>query len=595
MKTLTDAGWYLTLARSILGLLACGALLAPPARGAAVPWSDYRAAELQLRETRRERAVAHAAIRVLGQRADWSANPAAREAGQRLADAEAAYRSALTTNGLIAVEKQREQADQARRVAIEKNIAGEPAYAALLADLARVKTERDALATLKTLSPADAKKLAAAQIRTDELEGIRDSQIGAMWSHDAASNEVEVCTALYTQWQEAHAQGKPAAVARAAIQPARTNLAAVYERELSATEPGKALLAEREALDRRIAELTTRLDGLRQAGFGEKSQWKRVEASFDAPPGKDGKPSGQIKVSFWHLPEVKLIRGLIVRALDHPLILMAAADQDLAFVSVDAPRGVDILTGDPSLFDRGLAKAAEASGHPEVAYLPFLTKGTSAGVLFARNMGFWKPERCIGVVHHAGGNLHHERGSPARTMPHVPFLAINGEFERYGPEGGGHSSGIYGIRGAYGKQTQWVMCREQLLRMRRHDVNHLISMVVQPRGDHATWDDDMWWITAMFVRKAAAARIPAMTAPPARTVLCVPLTPPDGWLSDSRLDHPRRPPASYADYPGDKVEAFWHLDKEMAEAVAAYHQGQFYLPDLSLKTPVPPDWGVVRY
>lgn len=253
-------------------------------------------------------------------------------------------------------------------------------------------------------------------------------------------------------------------------------------------------------------------------------------------------------VRLWFLPGVRVLRGLIVRSLEHPLILLAAADRNLGFVDIQPPRGIDVRDGEPSFFDQALAKAAEASGHPEVAYLPFLSKGTSAGVLGARNMGFWRPDRCTGVVHHAGGNLHHARRSPPRWMPHVPVLAINGEFERYGSEG----------------------------------------------GDHATWDDDMWWITAMFVRKAAKARIPEPEEPPTKEVLCVPLKPSDGWLSDSRLDHPRYEPAPYADYKGDKIEAFWHLDGEMAAAVAAYHEGEFYLPDLSLKRPADPGWGIVK-
>ena len=566
-----------------------------PVYGGTVPWDELRAAELRLREVRHERDVAQEAVNALGEHTRWWRNKAVREARKRLAEAETAYRSLIEKGELADLEKQRDEAEKQCRRTIESEVIGdEPAYAGLLAALRKAERDRDELNGRKYLEPDDARKLAAFRLEVKKLERIRAAQIKALWTHTAAKDVARTCAERRAKWHGAHAKGKPAGDARAALDAARKALPLVYEKELAAKKDGKLLLAERDKLDREQAELKAQISKLIKAGFGDRSAWKMVEATFDLPADKDGKGAGSVKARLWRLPNVKLIRGLIVRALDHPLLLMAAADQDMAFVHVGAPRGVDITEGDPSCFDKALAALAEASGHPEVAYLPFLSKGTSAGVLFARNMGFWKPHRCIGVVHHAGGNLHHVRRSPPRWMPHVPFLAINGEFERYGPEGGGHSSGIHGIRGTYGKQTQWVMCREQLLRMRRRDPNHLISLVVQPRGDHATWDDEMWWITAMFVRKAAKARIPAMEKPPVKEVRCVPLKPSDGRLSDSRLDHPRYPHAAYVDYKGDKIEAFWHLDKEMADAVAAYHEGEFYLPDLSLKHPVDSGWGLVK-
>lgn len=565
------------------------------ASGADVPWSELRAVELRLRDVRQERAVAQEALAAFSEHTGWWRNKAVKEARQRLADAEAAYRSLLATGELADLRKQREDAGRKCREIVESEVVGdEPAYAALVAALGKAEAERDTLDGRRRLKPGDAKKLASLRVKVNKLTYVRDMQIVALRTHDAAKEASREYASCDSRWKGAHGKGKPAGGALAALEAARSNLRTVYEAELAGKNEGKVLLAECDALAREQSELETRLAALTKASFGDRGAWKMVEAAFDLPPGKDGKTVGAVKVRLWHLPDVKAIRGLIVRALDHPLLLMAAADCDMAFVDVRAPRGVDIIEGEPSCFDRALAKAAEASGHPEVAYLPFLSKGTSAGVLFARNMGFRKPHRCIGVVHHAGGNLHHSRRSPPRWMPHVPFLAINGEFERYGPEGGGHSSGIHGIRGTYGKQTQWVMCREQLLRMRRRDPNHLISLVVQPRGDHATWDDEMWWITAMFVRKAAKARIPVMQKLPATDVRCVPLKASDGWLSDSRLDHPRHPHAAYADYKGDRIEAFWHLDREMADAVAAYHKDEFYLPDLSLKHPVDPGWGLVK-
>jgi hypothetical protein len=558
-----------------------------------VPWTELRTAELRLRENKREEAVLQQAIREVG-RTEGAKHAAVVAAQQKLADAEAAYRKACAETNAAPLTARRDDAERKLREAIERDVIGsEPAYAGLLSALAAAERERDALSARATLGAADAKALAALRLKTEELQGVRNAQIRALWVHMNVAAAYKEFSDVNGQWGALHAKGKPVQETRSAMENARKELPAAYDTAAAELAAGKALLAERDRLREEQTALSAKCDALYKAHGGDRSAWRRVEAAFEMAPGADGKSAGQAKVTLWFLPDVRTIRGLIIRPLDHPLLLLAAAEHDLAFVDVQAPRGVEVIEGEPSCFDQGLVHAAKASGHPEVAFLPFLSKGTSAGVLGARNMGFWKPHRCIGVVHHAGGNLHHGRKLTPGPMPHVPFLAINGEFERFGPEGGGHSSGIHGIRGAYGKQTQWVMCREQLLRMRRQDADHLISLVVQPRGDHATWDDEMWWVTALFVRKAAAARIPPATTPPAAEVRCVPVKASDGWLSDARLDHPRYSPAAHADYKGDRIEAFWHVDEEMAKAVEAYHAGQFYLPDLSLVHPVAADWGLI--
>ena len=58
----------------------------------------------------------------------------------------------------------------------------------------------------------------------------------------------------------------------------------------------------------------------------------------------------------------------------------------------------------------------------------------------------------------------------------MPFVAVNGEFEEYGPEGGGKG----GIRPQWGSQTQWVMIREQMLRRRKQDAANLMNLIVLP-------------------------------------------------------------------------------------------------------------------
>lgn len=240
--------------------------------------------------------------------------------------------------------------------------------------------------------------------------------------------------------------------------------------------------------------------------------------------------------------------------------------------------------------DAMLVQFAKASGHPELKGAPLMLGGLSASVLSTRGVACVAPQRVFGVVHAAGGNMHHTPDSCA-GMVQVPFIAFNGEFEWCGPEGGGHRSGKGWIRAEYGKQTQWVMIREQLLRLWRDKHRHRMMLIVVPCKDHGAWDVDL---TAMFIRKCAQYRLPTEKRDGSKPAACRPLPANKGWLTDADLDHPSHEPAPYDSYKGDKNNAFWHFDEEMARAVYAYHKDQFIIPDPTKANPVPADWPPVR-
>lgn len=77
----------------------------------------------------------------------------------------------------------------------------------------------------------------------------------------------------------------------------------------------------------------------------------------------------------------------------------------------------------------------------------------------------------------------------------------------------------------------------------------------------------------MFIRKAAGARLPAASnlgqPPILRTV-----DPTQGWLIDRwhKDALPTAPAAPYCQYRGDRSQAFWCFDEEMATATEQYYQ-----------------------
>jgi hypothetical protein len=88
----------------------------------------------------------------------------------------------------------------------------------------------------------------------------------------------------------------------------------------------------------------------------------------------------------------------------------------------------------------------------------------------------------------------------------------------------------------------------------------IVTLAVEPGAGHFAWSDRNGRLAALFIRKAAQAigRRLDHTA---------------GWLTDSDLKQPQAPPAPYVEFTGDAATANWHFDREMAEAVVAYHRG----------------------
>jgi len=277
--------------------------------------------------------------------------------------------------------------------------------------------------------------------------------------------------------------------------------------------------------------------------------------------GRQRKPAETV---CWLPKGCKYVRGVIV---GHPMIGSLATEDRFRKVAAEENLGTMLIKGftwnvekNWDVLDEILEEWAKESGHPELRGAPVLVSGLSASVLMARLLVYEKPERCFGIIHVAGGNMH-QRYPEGKTLSGVPFMAVNGEYESCGPEGG--------IRGHLGLDTQWYLQGEQMLERRREDPNHLMCMVAIPVKGHTAWSKELG---ELFIRKCAKYRIPKEKRDGSKPAKCVEIKAEDGWLTHRNVKYPKHPPAAWADYKGDKKEAFWHLDKEMAMAVRQYHQ-----------------------
>jgi hypothetical protein len=286
----------------------------------------------------------------------------------------------------------------------------------------------------------------------------------------------------------------------------------------------------------------------------------------------------QGKVLLWLPPESKTIRGLLVGGqlgIELEMFLdaevrKACTENDLAIVYF-----VPHLSGvfhywepgnrDTQRWLKALDDLARRSNHPELSRVPWITIGHSTAGIFCRNLAHWKPRRVAGILHVKSGNFFQkEHLPPEGSLSGVPLVAINGQFETFGPEGG--------IRPELGRETQWIFVLRNIQTFREKDPNHLMSLVLDLGGDHFHGSPELARYAALFIRKTAKYRIPDKLPPGSGEIECLPLRAEDGRLTDPDLYHPGHAPAAYADYTGDKNKAFWHYDEETAQANTLHHR-----------------------
>jgi hypothetical protein len=282
-------------------------------------------------------------------------------------------------------------------------------------------------------------------------------------------------------------------------------------------------------------------------------------------------------VSLWMPPEREAVRALFISQTlgieaelqADPEVRKACAACGVAVVRFAGLSGTFEFWRDGNRDGERLLRAldllARASGHPEIARVPWITAGHSTHGIFCRNVAYWKPDRVAAVVHIKSGNFHQASCLPPRGgLAGIPLIAINGQLETYGPESG--------IDPAWGRETQWIYVRKDIEAFRRRDPRHLMSIAVHPGEDHFHGAPELGSLVACFLRKTAQYRLPDRLPPGDGPIKPLDVKPEDGWLTDSDLHDPKHPPAPDAQYAGDKAKAMWHYDRDMAEAVTAFHR-----------------------
>ena len=272
-------------------------------------------------------------------------------------------------------------------------------------------------------------------------------------------------------------------------------------------------------------------------------------------------------------PQCQRVRGAIIALdnllektlLEDPQVREAAGAEDLAIIWIAADadgkrpfdKGFHPGEGDGQLLDKILSGLAENSGYSELATVPLLPLGHSAGVPFAVEVGCWNPGRTIAIVD-VKSVLPPLPNGPHATLEGIPLLIVKGQFEEWAKP-----------PAIADREASWHSERKAALGLRAHSDSDLVGFVLDAGGGHFESDDALTQLIAMFIRKAAQYRLTPVGDGPSSVKV---LKASDGWLTDSATAVEEVPlqVATYQKFNGPRQDAFWYFDEELATAVRSF-------------------------
>jgi hypothetical protein len=294
-----------------------------------------------------------------------------------------------------------------------------------------------------------------------------------------------------------------------------------------------------------------------------------AEWQWSVPVESAGSSQELRRAFLWIPPECRQVRAVVVGQhnmleegiFEHPAFRRELARLGMAEVwivpQVDCVFQFDKGAGER--FTAMMAALAKESGYRELEFAPIVPIGHSACASYPWNFAAWNPGRTLAILSVHGdapltpmtGSGRPNPGWGDRTIDGVPGLMVMGEYE-------------------------WLEGRlAPALEFRQKHLKVPLAVLAEPGRGHFDGGDRLVDFLALFIRKAAEARLPA-EMPQDQAPVLKPVDPATGWLVERwHLNQPRQcPPAPYGKYAGDPKEAFWAFDEETARAIQDYQAGQ---------------------
>lgn len=282
-----------------------------------------------------------------------------------------------------------------------------------------------------------------------------------------------------------------------------------------------------------------------------------AEWQFSVRAGNDP----QRRAYLWIPENCSHVRGVLIGVqnmleeamFEDPAIRAACADENLAIVWItphDDSGAKNVLQSfNPpeqmtAEVKKILAGLAAESGYSEIENAPLLPVAHSAATPFGWGLANALGSSRVFAFLPLKGWL---MGLP----PGVPTLHLSCE---YAEVGGTNWGEMYFRNDRPGVQRL------------RANPNNLIGEFADIGAGHFEWDSCAAKVIALFIRKAAEARLPK-DAPLTGAVKLKPVSAGSGWLGDPlTLGTKDFHPVPAKDFPGDASKMFWYLDRELAVA-----------------------------
>ncbi|PTY04983.1 hypothetical protein DB347_20035 [Opitutaceae bacterium EW11] len=257
----------------------------------------------------------------------------------------------------------------------------------------------------------------------------------------------------------------------------------------------------------------------------------------------------------WVPPDCTRVRAVIVGQnnmieegiLEHPTMRRTLAKLGIAEVFVSPPFDPVFRfdQGASERFARMLAALSQESGYSEIAAAPVIPIGHSACASYPWNFAADNPQRTLAVLSVKGD---------------APQTDLTGS-GKPNPDWGNRSiDGIPGLM-VMSEYEWWDARLAPAMKFRAEHPGAPIALFADVGHGHFDAQDSLVEYLALFIRKVAEIRLPNMR----------PVDPAEGWLVDRwRRDDPlQTASAPAATYAGNRSEAFWCFDEEMARITEA--------------------------
>ena len=235
---------------------------------------------------------------------------------------------------------------------------------------------------------------------------------------------------------------------------------------------------------------------------------------------------------------------------------MAKLGIAIVWVSPGFDMKFDFNNGADQVFENIMNDLASVSGYNELQFAPIIPIGHSAYATYPWNFAASNPARTLAVI-----SVHGD-------APQTPLTGYGGKNIDW------KNRNIDGIPGLMveGEYEWWEDRVQPALDFKQRFPDAAISFLCDAGHGHFDISDELIDYLNLFIKKAVAYRLPSKTTLN-QAVILNPINQKEGWLKErwKKDVKPTEIAAAYNEYKGDKKEAFWYFDKEIAQATEKFY------------------------